>query len=515
MRILPIHSRLISPRPRSILHACLVACVALAVSRCSGARSPALQAPNDTGRQAAESVTNVLTHLLRRAALLDAAASAAWPGFDLRSHVLIVAHQPAGPTALIGDPSPPPPWRAVDARNDVFLLDGPPPDSLAGLRIGLTWNGRSRTATAVSYDGPKTLGTLIHEAFHAHQARIRRARPESFRSGATPNYPDTAIQAVALVILESRLLASALAAPTPDRQRERALTALAARVQRCRIVGPEECTSERDIERNEGTATYVAAAVVGTELGNPIRDSLASLSARLAGFADLTRLGRWHFYDTGVAWLTLLERLGPATWKTEVEIAPPDSVLAPHLGLTSQRADSLWTLTAATPVWEDARRTAERLIATELALRDSVHRAFWTQPGTLVKVYWEMVESISSEWQPLPGQVVRGFTVPDSVRGHVGYSTGLAESTIRIDNRTNWIKVKGLSASIRGLRAFVAITPVAGRTARVGNRVVPLDRPAPAVHGQVSFQLNHMEVMLENASLEVFADSVIVRMRSR
>jgi hypothetical protein len=488
--------------------------VALLVSQCSVVRSPETQIPQDRAPLGAESITSVLTDILRRAAALDMAASAAWPGFDLRSHVLIVAHDSEGPTALIGDSAPPPPWRAVDARRDVFLLEGRPPDSLAGLRIARTWNGRPRAATALSYRGPHTLGTLIHEAFHTYQRRVQVARPQSFQSGATPNYPDTTIQAVALVIMEARLLASAMDAPTRDRQHERALAALAARAQRCRVVGSEECASERDIERNEGTATYVAAAVVGTEPANPIRDSLASVPLRLAGFADLTRLGRWHFYDTGVAWLTLLERLGPATWKAAVEIAPPDSVLASHLGLTSQRADSLWRQTTAGPVWDDARRIAERLVTTELALRDSVHRTFWAHAGTLVKIYWKMANSISSEWQPRPGQVVRGFRVADSVRGEVGYSTGLAESTIRIDDRRNWIKLKGRSASLHGSHpAFLAITPVAGRTARVGNQVVPLDLPAPALHGQVSFQLDDIEVMLENASLEVFADSVIVRMQ--
>jgi len=514
MRILAIQSRSLSSCPRLLWHVCLIACAALVVSQCSVIRSPKTQTPQDYARPGVEGVASMLTDLLRRAAALDSATSAAWPGFDLRSHVLIVAHEPEGPTALIGDSVPPPPWRAVDARHDVFLLDGPPPDSLAGLRIARTWNGRPRAATAVSYEGPPTLGTLIHEAFHTHQRRVRVARPQSFQSGATPNYPDTAIQAVALVIMEARLLANALAAPTPDRHREHALAALAVRAYRCRVVGSQECASERDIERNEGTATYVAAAVVGTEPGIRIRDSLASASLRLAAFADLTRLGRWHFYDTGVAWLTLLERLGPATWKAAVEIAPPDSVLAAHLGLTSRQADSLWGQSTASPMWEGARRTAQRLVTTELALRDSVHRTFWEHFGTLVKIYWKMAESISTEWQPLPGQVVRGFTVTDSVRGEVGYSTGLAESTIRIDDRRNWIKLKGQTASVHGLnRAFVAITPVAGRSARVGNRVVPLDLPAPAVHGQVAFQLDHIEVMLENASLEVFADSVIVRMQ--
>ena len=510
MRTLAIRSRSRSSRPQSALHICLIACAALVVSQCSIARSPEIQTPEDPAPPGADSVTNVLTELLRQAATRDAAASAAWPGFDLTSHVLIVTHHPDGPTALIGDTSPPPPWRAVDARKDVFLLNGPPPDSLAGLRIAKTWNGRRHAATAVSYRGPRTLGTLIHEAFHTHQARVQAVRPGTFRSGATPNYPDTSVNAVAPLIAESGLLADALAAPTADAMRDRTLAALAVRAHRCRVVGARECVSERDIERNEGTATYVAAAIVGA--GGTTR-GVDSSRALLAGFRDLTRLGRWHFYDTGLAWLTLLDRLGPANWKTEVEAAPPDSVLASHLGLTSQRADWLWGLTGATPMWEDARRIAERLIAAELALRDSVHRAFWARRGTLVKVYWKSVGSISSEWEPLPGQIARGFAVTDSVRGRVGYSTGLAESTIRIDNRSNWIKLKGLSASIVGSAAFVAITPVARRTARVGNRVVPLDLAAPAVHGQVSFQLDHIEVMLENASLEVFADSVIVRMQ--
>lgn len=510
MRMLAIQSRSRSSPPHSVWHVCLIACAALVVSRCSPVRSPETHTPQHPTRPAAESVENVLTDLLRRAAALDSAASAAWPGFDLTSHVLIVAHDPDGPTALIGDTSPPSPWQAVDARKDVFLLNGSPPDSLAGLRIAKTWNGRRHAATAVTYRGPRTLGTLIHEAFHTHQARVRAVRPGSFRSGATPNYPDTSVNAVAPVIAESRLLADALAAPTADAMRERTLAALAVRAHRCRIVDARECVSERDIERNEGTATYVAAAIVGADATTRSVDSSRAL---LAGFAELTRLGRWHFYDTGLAWLTLLDRLGPATWKTEVEVAPPDSVLASYLGFTSQHADSLWTLTVATPMWEDARRTAERLIATELALRDSIHRAFWAQRGTLVKVYWKSVQSISSDSKPLPGQIVRGFAVTDSVRGRVGYSTGLAESIIRIDNRSNWIKLKGLSASIQGSAAFVAITPVAGRTARVANRVVPLDLAAPAAHGQVSFQLDHIEVMLENASLEVFADSVIVRMQ--
>jgi hypothetical protein len=110
--------------------------------------------------------------------------------------------------------------------------------------------------------------------------------------------------------------------------------------------------------------------------------------------------------------------------------------------------------------------------------------------------------------------VVRGFTVSDSLRGEMSYTIGLAESTVRLDSRANWIKLRGQSASVHGSNpAFLAIVSVARRTARVGDRVIPLDRTAAAVYGQISFQLGHIDVMLENASLEVFADSVIVRMR--
>jgi hypothetical protein len=337
------------------------------------------------------------------------------------------------------------------------------------------------------------------------------ARPKSFQSGATPNYPDTSVNAVALVIAESRLLADALAAPTANAMRERALTALAARAHRCRIVGSRECALERDLERNEGTATYVAAALVSADANSRGLDSLRAL---LAGFADLTRLGRWHFYDTGLAWLILLDRLGPETWKPAVEVAAPDSILASHLRLSSEHADSTWTGVAATPLWPDARHIAERLITRELALRDSVHRAFWAQRGTLIKVYWKMVESMSIEPRPLPGHVVRGFTVSDSLRGEMSYAIGLAESTVRLDSRANWIRLRGQSASVHGSNpAFLAIVSVTGRTARVGDRVIPLDRAVAALYGQISFQLDHIDVMLENASLEMFADSVIVRMR--
>lgn len=460
-----------------------------------------------------EDTARALVALLRRAVEHDSAARAAWPGFGLRDHVLIVAAQPSGPAALVGDAAPPADYVPVDTARGIFLRLGPPPDSLSGMRVALPWDGAPARATAVSYRGEnETLPILVHEAFHTFQDRVGRERPGSFHSGATPDFPDTLAELVGLLNLESDHLARAVTAPTAGALRRHALAALAVRTRRCALLGEAECDTERDIEQNEGTAQYVTALVLAGHAPRGHRVTGDSLVRALAPLRELSRLGRWHFYDTGHAWVLLLARLAPPEWQRLVERTPPDRVLAAHLGFTPMGADSLF---AALVDSADATKyfaLARQLVNSELATRDSVHRAFWSRPGVPVRLYGKSLSSI--ELTPEPGATPQSFRVRAATGELVRYSVGVRESTMRFGDGANWVRTRGPTAHIGGESpAVVVLAPVAGAVAFVNERPVPLDQRGAVASGAVRLSLPGVDLAFEQAELRVYADSVTVRLR--
>ena len=244
---------------------------------------------------------------------------------------------------------------------------------------------------------------LIHEAFHTFQ-RLENSKDSSrFRQTFSPKFPISSSEALALLNLEGRHLADALRATEQDSGRAAARKALAVRAYRCRRLEESECAAERGVEQNEGSATYVSAVAIGDVLGyGPGGVWQDSLSRALSPIRDLERLSRWHFYDTGHAWIRLVERFSREhNWQERVAASPPDQVLAAVLGVS--QVDSLTFLARSLEgePWEEARAAAASLLARETERRDSLERAFFSRPGVPLRVYLGRIRSKSTEQRQL------------------------------------------------------------------------------------------------------------------
>jgi hypothetical protein len=353
-----------------------------------------------------QSATNApLSEGIRRTVDASLRSGEAWPGFDLRSQVLIATMLPDGPVYLVGDSAPPSEFRWLDRQNLIAVREGTPPDSLAlGLQLAIDWNGRRSIATAMAFTEDLRRFVphfLVHEAFHTHQHLVAAQTRGHFEKRANPAFPDTSVHALALLNLEGAYLARALTARDDAEARQWARTALGVRGHRCNIFGEEDCATERAIEQNEGTASYVTAALLGEALGyGPAGVWQDSLAGALSPLVDVARLERWHFYDTGHAWLLLLARWGPTGWEARVESVPPDRVLAQVLGV--QLTDSLTESALQSPYWHVAIPNASQVVARSLAHRDSAERVFWTQPGVPIRVYYGRPTRMSTAHRELP-----------------------------------------------------------------------------------------------------------------
>ena len=442
---------------------------------------------------------------LQGAEELAGRTSAVWPGFQLGEQVLILT-APSGPTILAGDPSPPADFRPLPSDRRVFVRTGPPPDSLTGLRIGMPWNGRWATAIGYAPSSSRMLETLIHEAFHTHQ----RSLEGKFPGGNTPRFPDTSSVALTLLNLEGRYLARALTVRSNSEARAAVLNALAVRARRCALLGPDECDAERRIEQSEGSATYVAALVLGQE-----RESLAdSIRPLITKVDDLPRLSRFHFYDTGLAWLLLLDRIGPLSWKERLESVPPDSLFADHLGFTPALADSLARAAERSDEAEQARKDTERALAAESAFADSVARAFAAQPGTPVRIRWRSEDGVRrSQFVWIP-EKRRSVNTAGPGANHSTYVIGAREARYGFANEANHLVIRAPALWVRGDNQAVEVrTPVGGRTARVDGTPVPLDAPGGRATGALSLDVPAVEFRASRAEVNVYADSVTIWLR--
>lgn len=455
-----------------------------ALAACAPAREPTGRAPPPTAADTVAAMASILRHVVR----LDAAAAAAWPGFRLAGQPLLLTAEPNGPVMLAGDPAPPAEYRPLDARADVHVRAGPPPDSLRGLRIGLDWRGHGRRGTVYPFHHENALRSLVHEAFHTYQ-RLGRGDGR-FPGSGTPHFPDSSPDAVALLALEGRRLAAALDAPTEAATRSRALDALALRRHRCARLGARECRAQRGVELVEGTAEYVTAYTLRRDRPG-WRDSLRAALPEIQGAWDLQR---GQYYQTGLAWLLLLERLAPAGWTTRAERVAPDLVLAEVLGVARVEPPSRLAIER-DPAWSDALATGERIVAGERWRRDSTQRAFDAQPGLGVRIHWIPRGMRSTQRRRPPGappeDVVRFGAEGDVV-------------VLRGQLPIEWGQVPPV---------LLARSPVAGRVATVDGRAVPLDQAGATAIGAVVLDLPTVHVAFRSAELRVYPDSVVVRMR--
>ena len=453
---------------------------------------------------AADTTAEMVT-ALRAAQELAPTTSAVWPGFQLGEQVLILT-APSGTTALVGDPNPPADFRPLTPGARVHIREGPPPDSLTGLRTGMSWNGKTATAIGYAPSSRRMLETLIHEAFHTHQHSLEGMFP----GGSTPQFPDTSSVALTLLNLEGRYLASALATDTRQEARAAVLSALAVRARRCALLGSDECEAERRIEQSEGSAAYVAALVLGHQ-----RKALAdSIRPAVSKIEDLPRLARFHFYDTGLAWLLLLDRIGPSDWKDRLGSIPPDSLLSEHLGFTPALADSLAQLAVRSGDAEQAQKDAQRALTAEAAFADSVARAFVAQPGTPVRIRWRSEDGTRRSQVAWIPEVRRSVNTAGQGGNRNTYVIGAREARYGFADQANQLVIRAPALWTCCRDQGVEIrTPVAGQVARVDGTAVPLEAPGGKATGALTLDLPAISFCANRAELSVHADSVTIWLR--
>jgi hypothetical protein len=213
-----------------------------------------------------------------------------------------------------------------------------------------------------------------------------------------------------------------------------------------------------------------------------------SLARALSPVQNFQRLERWYFYDSGYAWLLLLDRFGPADWKHRVEVSSPDQVLADVLGVSGAEADSLVQAAGQSASWSDARRSAEDVVRREIVRRDSLEKAFWNRPGVPVRVYFGRVTKLAF--------------------GQTKLSDGRLEQTFNFG--PNQVVMRGPTRPICCPGA-VTVVPVSGRVAEVNGAPVQLDKPGAQGTGSIVLDMPEIAVRLESGELRVYPDSITIR----
>jgi len=208
-------------------------------------------------------------------------------------------------------------------------------DSVLARGSGLFMDYIAGGTPAVAVRGRTTATTLLefgfHEAFHGFQERVFTGREGS------EIVPDELIRNTAFIAATERertMLVRLLSSPASPRC-AMASDFLAARGRR--LSDTSIARIESQIERSEGTAQLISAAVVaaGERAAADIvmRDSIISLlqrplSAYPSGMNRTWPLMRWRLYGTGAALGLVLDSLD-SDWKKKVESGRSlDSVLA-------------------------------------------------------------------------------------------------------------------------------------------------------------------------------------------
>lgn len=421
-------------------------------------------------------------------------AEAAWPGFDKEPGAIIAVIGRAGPIYVLGDTTLAAGYSWLDRSRAIATREGPPPDSLQGLRIAFDWNGRPAHATLVELSPatlPHTSIVLVHEAFHSHQRRAARLDRTRWRGRENPRFPTDSDIHLALLYLESIHLARALTAAAPDSVHRSARLALAVRASRCTRLGEAECDRQRAMELIEGSASYVASVLLDRRQGGrDLQATRDSLAQELVTVRDMSHVERDHYYTSGHAWLLLLEQLGAAGWKEQVERTSPDRVLAEEV-MRLQPGDVVSLVNEAfnSPEWDRARLSASTVVRADVARRDSTERAFWALPGIPVRISFGPVRQLGTATGGLPGG-----------RKQFIYTFG-----------TNRVVVRGDARDHCCGPGVVTIAPVEGRFALVDGRRVALDSVGVAAIGAVEIDIPELTMRMSRAQVTVYRDSVAIR----
>lgn len=438
--------------------------------------------------------------VLLQARALAADAPSIWPGFMLGDQVLVVNVPDTGPVYAVGPGAGSAEgFEPLEAGAEVFIRRGAPPEHLTGMDTDLRWGTEGRRATMVPYRGESTLAFLLHEAFHTHQASLKEE--ELFPGGGgNTRFPQDDSAALAALNLESRLLADALLARSDEESRRLARLAVAMRESRCHQLPDRECDLERALELREGSARWVEWQLL--ERAGLVAAPTDSLSIALTNLGDGSQLGRFHFYETGQAWMRLLDRHVGGDWREAVQISSPDRLLAEALG---GKTVQLVAAAMADPRASEARAAASAFLAEAAARRDSIVAAFHARGGLPIRM-----RSPRGPNRATGDPNARSAMVEEN-GDDVYYVVGLNEARHWYpgDSETTTVVREALRIGGCGGEEFclTVIAPLEGRTIHVDDTPLPLDRPGSA-QGETRLELPSFEFASRLARVTVFPDSV-------
>lgn len=460
----------------------LVAALAAAAlaAGCRTARTATAGEALPASSRAADSVA--LEEAMAEVVRVAPRSAMAWPGFTLQDQLIVIASPSAGLVIVHGDSASHPNCLRHPRFASLRYWRGNLPDSLPAKMFAADWNGTRGTATIF----PVPPGAIrfaaagaIHESFHTFQVGLEQRDSSRFPRVGEADFPVRSVDAVALLSLEATYLGRALTEPDPELAAEHARHALAVRHHRCSD-STARCTAERGIEHHEGAAVFATATLLGRVDGyGPAGAWQESIAGAISPVRERSRLPRWHFYDTGLIWYTLVRRFAGEMPHLTLERTPPDIVLARVLGY-DPAADGTAQPKVLAGAAHDSAYAAARAAEWGLA----------TRPGA--------EESI-------PIRV--HFGKPTSFRTTTGVDPqrGLVTSIEFGSNRMEFIG-ESTSSCCPGAR-FLA--PANGRVAIVDGVPYALDVPV-TVSGALTIRTDEMTVTMPRAELRIMPDSVVI-----
>lgn len=277
--------------------------------------------------------------------------SRVWPGYWPKDQAFIINVDGVG--ALLISPGPKPAsFEPIasdelppELRGKAFLHKG----TLAGAQRPFVIDfpiGQGKTAILVNARGPdasKTTPIMLHEQFHAYQAKAFTGRNQQFVS---PLAVKDRVAFAAAAETERRILVDALSASSAKETRQFIQAYFALRREREHTVPAEVVKVEQNFERSEGTASYTEnAALASLEGGAELKGLLIEhLNKPLAtAGAYTTTWFRGRSYATGAALTYLIAKHDPGDWRAKIaRDAKLDELLESFVGaVTAPKAAAL------------------------------------------------------------------------------------------------------------------------------------------------------------------------------
>lgn len=260
------------------------------------------------------------------------AISQVWPGFWSPEQAFLV-YDPEGDAMLYTPADPPPGYRLVEEtehseipevlQRRLYRHEGVPPGLKGMFNTSYAVGGVTASAVNQQESVSRTLTTLFHETFHAHQ----KEHFSDFSDGSPFVDPEVIRPPLAArAEVERRLLTEALQEEDPDRLGALAQEYLAVRDERVEHMPAKARAIETEMERKEGSATLVEAQATAAALDRPperiswyVREGyLTPPLTRWPGSLQ-ERMFRWRLYGTGAAMGLLLDRLDSDNWRERLE----------------------------------------------------------------------------------------------------------------------------------------------------------------------------------------------------